>query len=64
MTMTERMLYQAFDFQRFTENPRLRSVIEASHARTAARELSDDELSLVAAAGSQIQTEKPEEPPK
>ena len=50
--MTEKLLYQAFDLQRFAPNARLRSVIDASHARTAARELSDDELEFVSAAGT------------
>ena len=49
--MTENMLFQAFDLQRFAENERLRSVIDRSHARMKGRELSDDDLDLVAAAG-------------
>ncbi len=60
--MTERLLEQAFDLQRFVDNPKLRAIIDASHARTAARELSDDELDLVAAAGVPEQAKKPEEP--
>ena len=51
MEMTENMLFQAFDLQRFAENERLRSVIDRSHARMKGRELSDDDLDLVAAAG-------------
>lgn len=60
---TEKRLYQAFDLQRFSPNARLQAVIDASHRRTA-RELSDDELDCVAAAGdvttlSEKQKEKP-----
>ncbi len=50
-TMTERQLYQAFDLHRFVRSARLQAVIDASHARTEARELSDDELDYVSAAG-------------
>ena len=50
--MTERRLIQAFDFQRFEGNERLQAVIDASHRRMNERELSDDELDLVAAAGN------------
>ena len=61
--MTERLLSQAFELQRFSPNPRLQAVIDRSHARMAARELSDDELDFVAAAGEQEPPQKPEEPP-
>ena len=61
--MTERLLSQAFELQRFARNPRLQAVIDRSHARMAARELSDDELDFVAAAGTPEQSKKPEEPP-
>ena len=60
--MTERLLTEAFALQRFAPNARLQAVIEASHRRTASRELSDDELEWVAAAGAPEQAEKPEEP--
>ncbi len=50
--MTENTLYQAFDLQRFVGNERLQNVIKKSHARMAARELSDDDLDLVTAAGT------------
>ena len=40
--MTERLLNQAFELQRFAPSACLWAVIDASHAR-AARELSDDE---------------------
>ena len=49
--MTEIQLFQAFDLHRFAPSARLRAVIDKTHARTAARELSDDELDCVAAAG-------------
>lgn len=58
--MTEKLLYQAFDFQRFVCNARLQKVIDASHARTASRELSDEELDLVSAAGIQEMQEIPD----
>ncbi len=62
--MKETTLYRAFALQRFVPNPRLQAVIDRSHARLAARELSDDELDFVAAAGAPEQAEKPEEPKK
>ena len=49
--MTRSKLANAFELQRFAPNARLQGVIDASHARVAARELSDDELELVAAGG-------------
>ena len=49
--MNEKMLYQAFDLQRFVGNERLQKVINRSHARVQARELSDSELEYVSAAG-------------
>ena len=60
--MTEKTLYQAFDLQRFAPNARLRRVIEASHARMSARELSDEELEYVSAAGAPEPPKKPEVP--
>ena len=60
--MTEQLVSQAFGLQRFARNPRLQAVIDRSHARMAARELSDDELDFVAAAGPPEQVKKPEEP--
>ena len=59
--MTETTLYQAFAIQRFAPNARLQAVIDRSHARLAARELSDDELDFVSAAGQPEQAKKPEE---
>ncbi len=61
--MTEKLLYQAFDLQRFAPNARLQAVIAGTHARAAARELTDDELDLVAAAGVREPEKKPEELP-
>ena len=60
--MTEKRLHQAFDYQRFAENAHLQAVIDASHARFAARELSDDDLEFVSAAGAAETTmHKPED---
>ena len=50
--MTKATLRSLFDFQRFEENARLRKVIDATHSRVEARELTDDELDRVAAAGA------------
>ena len=50
--MTEKRLYRVFDLQRFEENARLKSVIDAAHRRMNDRELDDDELDTVAAAGT------------
>ncbi len=61
--MTESTLKNAFALQRFAPNARLQAVIDRSHALCAARELSDDELDFVAAAGQPEQAKKPEEPP-
>lgn len=60
--MTEKMLSQAFALQRFAPNPRLQAVIDRSHARMAARELEDDELDFVSAAGPLDRPDKPEVP--
>ena len=60
--MIESKLYQAFDLHRFAPNARLQRVIDRTHARVAARELSDEELDFVAAAGQPEQAKKPEEP--
>lgn len=49
--MTEEKLKKLFDFQRFEQNPRLQKVISDTHRRIESRELTDDELDLVAAAG-------------
>ena len=47
----EEKLKKLFDFQRFEENPRLASLIKETKDRET-RELSDDDLFYVAAAGS------------
>lgn len=62
--MTEKLIYQAFELQRFAPNARLQAVIDKAHARSAARELDDDELELVAAAGVKEPENKPEVLPK
>ncbi|MBR6916559.1 MAG: hypothetical protein IKN38_00110 [Clostridia bacterium] len=59
--MTERRLFQAFDLQRIDGNARLQAVIDAAHRRIKERELSDDELDLVAAAGITPAPKKPGE---
>jgi len=59
--MTDKTLYKAFDLQRFAENERLRNVIEATHRRLEGRELEDEELDLVAAAGEAELPKKPKE---
>ena len=59
--MTDKLLSQAFELQRFTPNARLQAVIDGAHARMAARELSDEELDFVAAAGVRTLPTEPEE---
>ncbi len=49
--MTERQLHRVFDFQRFAGNKRLQAVIDAAHERCETRELDEDELEFVSAAG-------------
>ena len=61
--MTERELFRAFDYQRFSGNMRLQAVIDKAHRRQAVRELTDEELDFVAAAGV-AETPKPKEPLK
>ena len=64
--MTKATLRSLFDFQRFEQNARLQKLIDATHSRVAARELTDDELDRVAAAGvpDAPASKKPGEPPK
>ena len=50
--MTEKQLFDAFDRQRFERNARLQRVIDAAHRRMNDRELDDDELDAVSAAGA------------
>ena len=49
--MTTAKLSMLFDYQRFEKNVRLQKVIDEAHRRIEARELTDDELDQVAAAG-------------
>ncbi len=49
--MTTAELSRLFDFQRFEKNARLQRVIDEAHRRVKARELTDNELDQVAAAG-------------
>ena len=48
----ERVLTQLFDFQLFDQNAELQRVIDEVHDRYAVRELSLDEMELLAAAGT------------
>ena len=48
----EKKISMLFDFQRFEKNADLQAVIDAVHARYAARKLSDEEAECVAAAGT------------
>ena len=47
----EGRLLRLFDFQRFEGNLKLKSIIDATHMRYNARQLSDTELDYVSAAG-------------
>ena len=62
--MTESKLFQAFDLQRFAPNGRLQKVVDRTHARMAARELTDEEMNLVVAAGVPELPKKPEDLPR
>ena len=59
MQMNEKLLFQAFDLQRFDKSARLQAVIDKVHRRVEGNELSDDDLDLVAAAGIPQPPEKP-----
>ncbi len=48
----ERCLKSLFDFQKFENNPALRSVIDSTHSRYVSRELSLGHLEQVFAAGT------------
>lgn len=48
----ERVLSKLFDFQKFEENADLQREIDAVHDRYAVRELSMDEMEMLAAAGA------------
>lgn len=58
--MTESKLKNAFELQRFAPNAHLQGVIDAAHARTSAREISDEELEWVAG-GKQTLPDRPGE---
>ena len=60
--MNETRLYRLFDLQQFEDNPRLKRVIDAAHRRCEDRELSDEELDMVAAAGLPDPVKKTELP--
>ena len=63
--MQEKLLFKAFDYQRFENSKRLQAVIDASHARTSQHKLSDDDLEFVAGGISMPNTDpKPGEPQK
>ena len=49
--MTTAQVSMLVDYQRFEKNARLQKVIDEAHRRIEARELTDDELDQVAAAG-------------
>ena len=59
--MTNAQLNRLFDFQRFAGNARLQKIIDDTHRRVEARELDDDEIDQVAAAGAPEET-KPKKP--
>ena len=50
--MTSAQLSRLFDFQRFAGNARLQKIIDDTHRRLEARELDNDEIDQVAAAGA------------
>ena len=55
----EGMLKRLFDFQKFEGDKDLQDVIDSTHARYNARELSLDEMEFVAAAGMpELHTDK------
>ena len=47
-------LLQAFDFQKFQQNPKLAGIVRETEGRYAKAALSDDDLELVSAAGETI----------
>ena len=47
-------LSQAFDFQKFQQNPKLAGIVRETEGRYAKAALSDDDLELVSAAGETI----------
>ena len=54
-------LSQAFDFQKFQQNPKLAGIVRETEGRYAKAALSDDDLELVSAAGeATVPTMNPE----
>ena len=54
-------LLQAFDFQKFQQNPKLAGIVRETAGRYAKAALSDDDLELVSAAGeTTVPTMNPE----
>ena len=54
-------LSQAFDFQKFRQNPKLAGIVRETEGRYAKTTLSDDDLELVSAAGeTTVPTMNPE----
>ena len=54
-------LSQAFDFQKFQQNPKLAGIVRETEGRYAKAALSDDDLELVSAAGeTTVPTMNPE----
>ena len=54
-------LSQAFDFQKFQQNPKLAGIVRETEGRYAEAALSDDDLGLVSAAGeTTVPTMNPE----
>ena len=58
----EKKLRLLFAYQDFEKSEKLQAVIDKVHARYAARQLSDDEAELVAAAGRPEASIKPKDP--
>ena len=56
-----RKLSQAFDFQKFQQNPKLADIVRETEGRYTKAALSDDDLGLVSAAGvTTVPTMEPE----
>ena len=59
--MTTSHLSKLFDYQRFEKNERLQKLISKTHAGMEEKELTDDELDMIAAAGA-AETRKQKKP--
>ena len=57
----EKKLFRLFDYQKFEGNADLQQIIDETHARLGARELSLDDMEWVNAAGQPEPPVKPEE---